>query len=258
MCIRVGLIVVLLVAGAAGASAQASSYEDLVREAVSEFERGNFIEARTLFEQAHAQKPSARTLRGLGLTSYELKHYVQAINELQAATTDTRNPLDAKKLAEANEVIVKAKRYVATLVLEVTPSEAAVTIDGRAVEVRQIALDAGEHAIAARAQGYRENEQHVTLTGGQTVTLHLDLAPLELSPTQVAAASPAAAPAQPVTSDRAADDGGGSVLEKWWFWTAAGVIVAGAAVGTAIALSGGTETAAPNTGTTHVKLNPPR
>jgi hypothetical protein len=62
-----------------------AGYRDLVAEATREFSAGNFAEARTLFEQAHAAKPSARTLRGLGLTAYELRRYVQAVSELEAA-----------------------------------------------------------------------------------------------------------------------------------------------------------------------------
>ena len=63
-----------LVVVASTAAAQAEPYQDVVREGIHEFTAGNFVEARTLFERAHALKPSARTFRGLGLISYELKH----------------------------------------------------------------------------------------------------------------------------------------------------------------------------------------
>src|SRR6185312_15422136 len=79
----------LLLAAAENAAAQAHAandeYAKTIENAVLEFDSGNWPEARVLFEQAHALRPSARTLRGMGKVSFELKEYVRAQKELNAS-----------------------------------------------------------------------------------------------------------------------------------------------------------------------------
>jgi hypothetical protein len=229
-------------------------YEDLVRDAVREFAGGNFVEARTLFEQAHALKPSARTFRGLGSSAYELKRYTQAVHELEAALAETRNPLTDAQRSEVEGTLAKARRYVGSVVLGAEPAQAAILVDGQPVQAGKLMLDAGEHVFRASASGYRSDERNVVVLGAQEVTLTLQLEPLELSPAQVAKASAT----EPPSTARAVDTHGESgLLSRWWFWTVAGVVVAGAAVGTAVALSGGSQTAAADKGNGNVLLRPP-
>jgi tetratricopeptide (TPR) repeat protein len=231
---------------------QEPEYQDLVREATREFDAGNFVEARTLFEHAHALKPSARTLRGLGSCSYELKHYVQAATELQAALNDARNPLTVAQRAEVGDTLEKAKRFVATLVIEVEPKSASIELDGRAIEARKVTLEAGDHSVRAQASGFHDNEQAVTLAGGQTRTLQIELAPFELSP---AAAARTQADAGGKSGQAPSRADSRSMVETWWFWTAVGVVVAGSAVGLALALSRGSETLPGPPTTTGVTLH---
>jgi hypothetical protein len=44
--------------------------EQTLRAALAAYERGDLELARTLFEAVHAEHPSARTLRGLGIVAY--------------------------------------------------------------------------------------------------------------------------------------------------------------------------------------------
>jgi tetratricopeptide (TPR) repeat protein len=271
-----GLLACGLLAGALGARAQAQAqpkgqaraggggergerYEDVVREGIREYSAGNFVEARTLFERAHALKPSARTLRGLGLTSYELKHYVLALQELQAALDDARNPLTDAQRAEVVAAIAKTKRYVGTLVLAVDPEGASVLLDGQPAFERKLTLDAGDHALEASAPGYRDNQQRVTVIGGRTTTIAVHLPPLELSPADAARANGSARGSEAASSARDGRDSGsgGGLLSKWWFWTIAGVVVAGATVTTIVVLGNQQATAAPYKGSTDVALAPP-
>src|SRR5262245_12806154 len=55
------------------------SYEQLITRALTEFDARNFAEARALFLQAHALRPTARTLRGIGVTEFELRNYVDSV-----------------------------------------------------------------------------------------------------------------------------------------------------------------------------------
>src|SRR5262245_44240118 len=77
-------------AQAQASGGDAAAYRSAVDDAVSEFAAGRFEEARALFKRAHQLSPNARTLRGLGMTAFELRAYVQAIRELRAALADTR------------------------------------------------------------------------------------------------------------------------------------------------------------------------
>jgi tetratricopeptide (TPR) repeat protein len=214
-----------------------AGYRDLVAEATREFSAGNFEEARTLFEQAHAAKPSARTLRGLGLTAYELRRYVQAVSELQAALADTRNPLTGEQQREVQAVITMARRYVARLTVELVPAEASLLLNGTAVKERDLALGVGDYTLTARAAGYRDASQTIALQGGQTHRLRIELVPVDLRVKAGARASDAH------TAGQARDSGDGGLLSRWWFWAAAGAVVVGGVVAGVVLLDdGGSET----------------
>ena len=257
-----GAVVLVCLAGAAQLHAQAApateGYDDIVREAVREFDAGNYVEARTLFQRAHAQKPSARTLRGLGICSYELKHYLQAVNELDAALADTRHPLTVEQHDEVSRTVEKARRFVGKLVLDVAPRNATVVVDGNPLASLELALEAGVHTLTASAARVRGSEQKFTLEGGQTLRSSVKLLPLDLQPEHKANGDRSArsAGATGALSERDARDQPG-LPSKWWFWTVAGVVVAGAAVGTAFAVSSGREPAQANAGTSGVLLKVP-
>jgi tetratricopeptide (TPR) repeat protein len=230
-------------AGHSASARQADGdYDGLIREALSEFNALNYAEARALFERAHALKPNARTLRGLGITAFELKRYVQALHDLEAALEETRNPLTEKQRRDVQDLIVKARRFVGKIKLELAPEGATVLLDGRASTSTALVLDLGEHQLSVRAEGYREQELKLVIDGGEDTTQRVELVRLDLSPQNAVASAmqdDRATAAKPEPVDRASS---GSVFGKWWFWTVAGVVVAGAVVGTALALSGGSTT----------------
>src|SRR4051794_16670861 len=90
------LCVVACLSRSAGARAQAdgaaeaSEYRELIEQALSEFKHKNWPEARVLFRRAHELSPNARTLRGMGVVSYEMRDYVHAVLELSSALVDAR------------------------------------------------------------------------------------------------------------------------------------------------------------------------
>lgn len=237
------------------------SYDELIQEAVREFDAANYVEARVLFERAAQIKPNARTSRALGYCDYELKHYVDAVRELTAALEDTRNPLTPKQRADVQITLEKAKRFIGQLVLETQPPDATILLDGRPATGRKWTLDAGDHVLAASAPGYRSSDLRVSVAAGKETQTRLQLSPVEVSPEQVArGAEPAGGPfgLQPVAAspaDAPRDSDSGSVLTKWWFWTAVGVVVvAGATVGTVLLLD---QPDKPNAGSSGVILHPP-
>ena len=62
----------------------------LIGDAVAEYDAGHFQEARALFRQAHEKSPTARTLRGIGMCSFELRDYVEAARALGGVAARTR------------------------------------------------------------------------------------------------------------------------------------------------------------------------
>src|SRR4051794_41142067 len=80
-------------------------YHALAARAVAAFDAGHFAEARALFLRAHELWPSARTLRTLGMTAFDLQMYPEALRELQAALADQRRPLDAAQRTQVAELI---------------------------------------------------------------------------------------------------------------------------------------------------------
>jgi tetratricopeptide (TPR) repeat protein len=231
-----------LASGSGQASGQAeSSYDALIREALSEFNASNFAEARALFERAHALKPNARTLRGLGITGFELKRYVESLHDLQAALVEARNPLTDAQRTDVQALIVKARRFVGKIKLELTPSDANVLLDGQPSASAELMLDLGEHQVLVQAPGYRDAELKLMIDGGEEVSKRVALArvDLALNPRGTAVGAAEDRRVGLTHEDRGGVATGGTVFGKWWFWTAAGVVVAGAVVGTALALGGG-------------------
>ena len=171
--------------GHANGSEQAdSSYDVLIREALSEFNALNYAEARSLFERAHALRPNARTLRGLGITAFELKRYVQAIQELEAALVETRTALTAKQHAEVEALIDKARGFVGKVRLELTPPDADVLVDGQPAAGSELVLDLGEHQVSVRADGYRDETIKLVIDGGEQITRRVELLPVDVEPTE--------------------------------------------------------------------------
>lgn len=170
----------------------ASEYTTEIEAALEEYQRGHFEEARGLFQHAHKLAPSARTLRGLGMVEFELRHYVRASELLSAALVDMRKPLTDDQRAEVDKLLRRTRTFVARYTVSIEPASAEVTLelDGAQVELdprRDLTVSIGEHTLTVRAPGYTTLERRLDATGGEVAEL-----PLVLS------AGAHAAPASPV------------------------------------------------------------
>ncbi|HKU44893.1 MAG TPA: PEGA domain-containing protein, partial [Polyangiales bacterium] len=230
-------------------------YSQVIQDAINEFEAGNYGEARVLFEQGHVLRPSARTLRGMGMASFELKEYVRSEQELNAALVDLRQPLTAAQRKEAVALLLRLERYIGKLDVRTVPVNATVTLDGRAIS-GETKVDLGRHELTAQAPGHRTLTREISVEGGKTQLVELTLpavqeevsAPApEPTPAPAAALSGRAAPAPSDTDTHTASDSG--VLGKWWFWTALGVVAAGG-VTAAVVLTSKSSTEPPVPGNT--------
>jgi tetratricopeptide (TPR) repeat protein len=186
MKLSIGVVTVtlLLVLGFGRHRAHAQSdegseeeYRNITAQAVEEFDLGNWEEARALFEQAHQIQPNARTLRGIGMASFEARRYVEAISALRRSLEDPRKPLTAEQRAQVEKLLERAKRYVGYFELHIEPEGASVIVDGREATVvhDRLLLRAGRREIVVKADGYRTLTRQVDVDGGKTGMLELVL-----------------------------------------------------------------------------------
>jgi tetratricopeptide (TPR) repeat protein len=212
----------------AQAAADDSAYRGTIDEAVREFGAGRFEEARALFKRAHELSPNARTLRGLGMTAFELRAYVQAIRELQAALEDQRKPLEGELRGKVETLLDKSRKFVGVLRLELEPRNASVLVDGKPPTFEDdgtLLLDAGTHVISATAPKHKATNVRVLVEGDTKQTVRVPLESTEFQQSMIAPidaeqlakekeqqsqVTPVAEPPPPVI-----DDVGGSRTQTW-------------------------------------------
>lgn len=151
----------------------------LLVEAVAEYAAGRYAEAQALFRRASEREPSARTLRGLGMSSFELRQYVTAVRALEAALLETTRPLRDDQRAHVEALLERARGYVARLEVHVTPEDATLRIDGIDVELEtygSVLVEPGRHVLSVSADGYDGETIDLALEPGLTRTITLELA----------------------------------------------------------------------------------
>jgi tetratricopeptide (TPR) repeat protein len=169
-------------------------YLDLVQKGLTEFELGNWAEAKIFFARAHALYPNARTLRGLGLTSYELRRYVEAIGFLRQALVASERALTDTMRSQASEILEQALTFIAHYRIVAVPAQVELQVDGAKPHFDAdgtLMLDPGAHEIVARAEGRDILRQRIVVEGGAHETLRLELSPAQHASHVV---QPAAAP----------------------------------------------------------------
>lgn len=221
------------------AGAEGEAYATAIARAVQEFEFGHYAEARAAFRAAHELSPSARTLRGLGQSEFELRNYRESIALLRQALASKERPLGPALRQDALSLLHRAEAYVARYRLDLEPADARVLVDGVApadgadcpeAEVAcqdaggshptDLVLEVGDHVVLVRAEGYEDAQRELRVTGRTDAVLHIRLRPL---------------------SDASGE--GPGFWRSGWTWTAIGAgVVAIAATTIALSLDGGERT----------------
>ncbi|HEY6876877.1 MAG TPA: PEGA domain-containing protein [Polyangiales bacterium] len=224
-----------------------AAYRSTVREALSEYHAKNFPEARALFEEAHRLYPNARTLRGLGMTAFELRSYRESVSFLKSALESQVKPLDGNLRGETERLLARAERFVGKLTIHLTPESANVSIDGNHVLVSPdtpVVLDVGEHTFEFHAEGYLPESRSLYVKGreSETWTVVLNKVP---APVAAAPVAPSAEEVARASEVDAPDSSFVAVQERptkqplyknAWLWTGVGVAVTGIVV-TAVVLA---------------------
>jgi hypothetical protein len=188
---------------------EASLYRSVVASALDEYELGNYEEARSLFERAHALEPSARTLRGIGMAAYQARKYVIALGYLQAALTDQRKPLTPPMRREVQSALEAAQGFIARYELLLSPSNASAAVDGELVRLQDglLLLDPGEHELVVSAGGYKTEVRRLNATSARQGRIEVQLTPV--SGEVVAATSTSASPPPETTRPSSAGKSSG-------------------------------------------------
>jgi hypothetical protein len=166
---------------AQAATADDQLYRTTIDDAVREFDASHWEEARALFKRANELSPNARTLRGMGMAAFELRMYVQAIRELDAALRETRKPLEGDMRTSVQQLKEKAREFVGRVQLVLEPPEAKVLIDGKEPQLEPdgtLLLDVGTHVISATAGGYKPSNLRLNIEGGMDEAVRVPLEPL--------------------------------------------------------------------------------
>jgi len=215
-------------------STEPAGYRALIGEALAEYDRGNSAEARALFMRAHAVNPSARTLRGLGLASFELRDYRAAIEYLDQSLASTVNPLGGT-LRESTQVLLdKAHGFVGRFRLKLDPPSACLRIDGALVPVAPVmVLEVGTHELIVEAPGYLSAHHTVRVTGGEDALLDFALVMPTIGRMDLDEPAVHGAPARALARDVERPTQR-PLYKNGWLWT--GVGVAMAAVGVAVGM----------------------
>jgi len=201
-----------------------AQYRDVVARAVSEFGARRWAEARALFLQAHAMWPSARTFRTLGMTSFELRSYARALQELQAALDDPRRPLPDDQRHQVSQLLDQTRAFVGTYRVRLVPAGASLLVDGAPRALGQdgvLLLEVGSHELIARAPGHTESRRRLDVQGHEDEQLVI-----ELTAQQEAASAPVAAPIPAPALSVQASEEPAPKGHRLWTWVAAGSAVA--------------------------------
>jgi hypothetical protein len=158
-----------------------AEYQQLITDALSEYERGSWEESAALFRRAHELRPTARTLRGLGLAAYEARRYPESIRFLTEALTDSRKPLTPKQRDEIEATLERARLFVGFLRVSVEPRDATLAINGQEAQPGPdgtVITDIGWVDVEAKAEGRETLNRRIRVNAGDHQELKLRLPPL--------------------------------------------------------------------------------
>ncbi len=160
-------------------------YARVIDEAIAEFDARRFAEARSRFVRAHEIAPSARTLRGIGLASFEMGDYVEAYRALGLALSESNRPLTEAQRAAAMALVERARGFVGIFRVLLSPEDAHWTLDGRAAELSsdgRLLVARGTHEIVATAPRRLDARVSFEVLGGEEDDLSIELSPMRPDP----------------------------------------------------------------------------
>jgi hypothetical protein len=204
---------------------ESAQYRALLEEAVTEYDARHYEEARALFRRANEISPNARTLRGIGMASFELREYIEALRSLEASLADKRRPLTATQRQQVESLLDRTRAFVGRFFLKAAPKETVLRIDGTPMTLESdgsLLLSFGRHSLVAEAPGSVSENRELNVIGGERQELSFELRPDPNAGRKSAGGGAVAAP-----GSGGGDTDTSSSKAGWWL-AGAGVLAVGA------------------------------
>ena len=157
---------------------ETGAYDRHIQDAVAAFNARHWSEARAAFQAAHTLAPSARTLRGLGLSAFYLNDWVEAATTMREALRSGRKPLTQPQREELAALLQRTYSHVGRLRVELVPAQARLSVDGQLAhsdDSRALLLTPGLHRLEASFEGYRNQARTLVIERGEQGTAVLVL-----------------------------------------------------------------------------------
>jgi hypothetical protein len=219
-------ILIASVPARAADQTESAQYRNLLADAVTEYDARRFDEARALFRRANDLAPSARTLRGIGMASFELRDYVEAYRALQGALAEKHKALTPDQRRQVESLLDKTKAFTAHFGIRTLPPDSTVRIDGDAPFVEpdgRVTLGLGRHTISVDAAGRIAEVRDVHVFGGENRDLEFRLRLVE-EPLPATPPDAHNAPAPPP------GDSGPHISHPAWWFAGSGALAVGAVI----------------------------
>jgi hypothetical protein len=114
------------------------------------------------------------------MVEFELRNYGASITHLEAALAAPVRPLTGALRERTEQLLARARDFVAHVALEVTPAAARVRLDGVRVappQDRMLVLEPGDHLIELQADGFVPERRTLRARGGERQVLRVVLRP---------------------------------------------------------------------------------
>ena len=167
------------------AHAEVEAYKQHMDNGVKLFTDHNYPAAIAEFQAAYQLKPKASPLINTALCYKAQFKYPKAIETLETALAKHADTMDDADKKAAEDAITEMKALLAYVKVNVTPAEAAVTVDGelQAKNAEQkVPVAPGVHRIGAKLDGYTGSEQEISVASGDQKELTLTLTAASATP----------------------------------------------------------------------------
>lgn len=209
--------------------APAASFEELIAAGVQEYERHDWTAAQFHFEQAHRLRPSARTLRALGLTAQQQHRNAEAATLFARALRSQELPLSGSMREEIAAAYRTLDDSIARYRLVLDDDDLLLRVDGKIplFDRAELLLDAGRHELVVEGPRGAQSTHIIDATAGQRSELRLSgqaravAVPAPSAPSEPAPAEDKSEPL-PLATPIATEDAGWSTRDKIAFGTALG------------------------------------
>jgi len=159
-----------LALGAAAPKAPDAHAAELFEQAIHEYDRREYDAAATDLKRAYELSPSYPVLYNLALAYAASHHPSAAIAAFERYLTDGGGEIDGGRRKAVTRRIAELSGQTGLVMVNVSPSRAAVHVDGDTAELAQgtsLRLDGGRHTLTLDAEGFEPYSSTLVVEPGE-------------------------------------------------------------------------------------------